>query len=230
MRVKPKLLSELSVTFDLAIGCQKLGQPVPDSNFVAEFEQRRVAADAAIEPARMLVPIGAGESALGAGLARHLIGLGRELRAPFRRGFDDLRHALRAEACAGGAERFDEGVAGGGAGGRRPRAGEGGEAQRRKRGRGDEAAPAGVEFFRKGLRWAGACVDRGLSRIFGHGRCFSRGVCSEYDGRRRGVTPSRNVERGGRQLCESRRGLLLPVEPGRRRGFMRLNGAGRRRA
>ena len=32
----PKLLSRVSTTFSLAIGCQKLGQPVPDSNLVPE--------------------------------------------------------------------------------------------------------------------------------------------------------------------------------------------------
>lgn len=34
-RTMPKLVSRVSVTFSLAIGCQKLGQPVPESNFVA---------------------------------------------------------------------------------------------------------------------------------------------------------------------------------------------------
>ena len=36
MRSIPKLESRISVTFSAAMGCQKLGHPVPDSNFVAE--------------------------------------------------------------------------------------------------------------------------------------------------------------------------------------------------
>src|SRR5215470_7859905 len=34
----PRLVSCCTVTFSLAIGCQKLGQPVPDSNFVSELK------------------------------------------------------------------------------------------------------------------------------------------------------------------------------------------------
>src|SRR5580698_6019816 len=33
----PRLLSAFSTTFCLAIGCQKLGQPVPESNLVSEL-------------------------------------------------------------------------------------------------------------------------------------------------------------------------------------------------
>ena len=36
VRLMPKVRSVVSTTFCRAIGCQKLGQPVPDSNFVAE--------------------------------------------------------------------------------------------------------------------------------------------------------------------------------------------------
>src|ERR1041384_3763877 len=36
VRRMPKVLSVSSSTFSLAIGCEKLGQPVPDSNFVVE--------------------------------------------------------------------------------------------------------------------------------------------------------------------------------------------------
>ena len=35
----PKLLSVVSTTFSLAMGCQKLGQPVPESNFVFELKR-----------------------------------------------------------------------------------------------------------------------------------------------------------------------------------------------
>src|SRR5580704_14794851 len=34
VRVMPKVLSVISTIFSFAIGAQKLGQPVPDSNFV----------------------------------------------------------------------------------------------------------------------------------------------------------------------------------------------------
>ena len=37
IRVMPMVLSLISRTFSLAIGSQKLGQPVPESNFVAEL-------------------------------------------------------------------------------------------------------------------------------------------------------------------------------------------------
>src|SRR5258708_37861289 len=37
VRCTPSVLSLISRTFSFAIGSQKLGQPVPDSNFVAEL-------------------------------------------------------------------------------------------------------------------------------------------------------------------------------------------------
>jgi hypothetical protein len=37
VRLIPKLLSFVLRTFSFAIGAQKLGQPVPDSNFVSEL-------------------------------------------------------------------------------------------------------------------------------------------------------------------------------------------------
>src|SRR5580704_15373956 len=37
VRVMPKVLSVISTIFSFAIGAQKLGQPVPDSNFVSEL-------------------------------------------------------------------------------------------------------------------------------------------------------------------------------------------------
>src|SRR2546425_8206195 len=36
VRITPRLTSVMSFTFCFAIGCQKLGQPVPDSNLVLE--------------------------------------------------------------------------------------------------------------------------------------------------------------------------------------------------
>jgi hypothetical protein len=36
VRTIPIVVSRISVTFSAAIGSQKLGHPVPDSNFVAE--------------------------------------------------------------------------------------------------------------------------------------------------------------------------------------------------
>ena len=38
MRSIPRLCPSISTIFSLAIGAQKLGQPVPDSNFVAELK------------------------------------------------------------------------------------------------------------------------------------------------------------------------------------------------
>src|SRR6266850_2831591 len=38
VRVSDRLLSTSSCTFSLAMGCQKLGQPVPESNFAAELK------------------------------------------------------------------------------------------------------------------------------------------------------------------------------------------------
>jgi hypothetical protein len=35
----PRLESVVSTTFSRAMGCQKLGQPVPDSNFVSELKR-----------------------------------------------------------------------------------------------------------------------------------------------------------------------------------------------
>ena len=74
--------------------CEKLGQPQPASNLVADFEQLGAAADAvvaAVFPVRLVL---AGEGALGGGVARHLEGaalgafLGQE-GFPFGIGFLD---------------------------------------------------------------------------------------------------------------------------------------------
>jgi len=39
VRAIPKVRSDVSRTFSFAIGCQKLGQPVPDSSLVAELNK-----------------------------------------------------------------------------------------------------------------------------------------------------------------------------------------------
>jgi hypothetical protein len=38
VRVMPSVLSESSITFSFLMGAQKLGQPVPESNFCAELK------------------------------------------------------------------------------------------------------------------------------------------------------------------------------------------------
>ena len=40
-RTMPKLVSVVFVTFMAEIGCQKLGQPVPDSNLASELNKAR---------------------------------------------------------------------------------------------------------------------------------------------------------------------------------------------
>src|SRR3954454_175105 len=57
-------------------------------------EQLGAAADAAVHARGLLVDIGAGEGALGAGLAGHLVLLGRELVAPLLLALLDLRRHL----------------------------------------------------------------------------------------------------------------------------------------
>ena len=37
--IHPEMLSRISTTFSFAIGCQKLGQPVPESNLVSELKR-----------------------------------------------------------------------------------------------------------------------------------------------------------------------------------------------
>ena len=66
----PWLTSLRVSTASSRMGFQKLGHPVPESYFVSLAEQRLVAHDAAIDPGVVVVPVDAGEGALGAGLLR----------------------------------------------------------------------------------------------------------------------------------------------------------------
>src|SRR5690348_8456833 len=54
-------------------------------------EELGAAADTSVHPVGLLVPVGAGEGALGPGVAGHLVLLGRQLLAPLLLGFLDLR-------------------------------------------------------------------------------------------------------------------------------------------
>jgi hypothetical protein len=38
VRSMPRVISRISTMFSLAIGCQKLGHPVPDSNLVSQLK------------------------------------------------------------------------------------------------------------------------------------------------------------------------------------------------
>ena len=97
MRTMPKLLSRVSTTFSLAIGCQKLGQPVPEFELGLGIVERRIAADAAIEAAVVVIDIFAAAGAFRALLPGDPEGEVGELGAPFRLALDHLRHGLLAE-------------------------------------------------------------------------------------------------------------------------------------
>src|SRR3546814_10016334 len=53
--------------------------------FGVACEQRRSAAGAAVHPGVVIIPVFAGESPLGAGLAQNMILIGRQCLAPFAR-------------------------------------------------------------------------------------------------------------------------------------------------
>src|SRR5579863_7012511 len=59
--------------------------------FCFRAEQRRITADAAIEPFLMQIPVCARKWPLGSGLARHLEGFSRQLFLPFSIGFGNRR-------------------------------------------------------------------------------------------------------------------------------------------
>ena len=82
----------------VAAAAQKLGQPVPLSNFVFEENRSSVAAGAGERAAALLVQQRARERALGPGLAQHRVLIGRQQLAPLGvavRHLEALRRARR---------------------------------------------------------------------------------------------------------------------------------------
>ena len=71
-------------------GAQKLGQPVPLSNFVDEENRSEAAAGASESPAPLLMQERTGERPLGAFLAQDSVLLGRQGRAPLGVAADDV--------------------------------------------------------------------------------------------------------------------------------------------
>ena len=90
MRIMPRLRSAVSRIFSLAMGAQKLGQPVPESNLAAGVEERGIATDAAEDAWGVIVGIFVGVGALGCGVARDFERVGRELLAPLVVCFHDF--------------------------------------------------------------------------------------------------------------------------------------------
>ena len=100
------------------MGAQKLGQPVPESNLVAESEQRIITADAAVDSFVVQVPVLAGEGDFGISVARDVEDSGRELFAPFGCGLNDPGDADFVQALPGVREENDRDFFGLGGGGR----------------------------------------------------------------------------------------------------------------
>jgi hypothetical protein len=61
LRLIPKLQSVVSRTFSFAMGAQKLGQPVPDSNLVSELNNALLQTDAAIQTLVVQIEVFAGK-------------------------------------------------------------------------------------------------------------------------------------------------------------------------
>ena len=72
MRIMPKLRSVASSIFCLSSGAQKLGQPVPDSNFVVELNNAVSQHTQRYRPASWRFHVESGEGALRIGVSRDL--------------------------------------------------------------------------------------------------------------------------------------------------------------
>ena len=99
--------NELSVVSSTALssGAQKLGQPVPLSNFGLRREQRQVAAGAGEGAVAMLLQQRAGERPFGAFLAQHVVLRRRQKLVPFRVSVGDFVDRSRPSRPAGRARR-----------------------------------------------------------------------------------------------------------------------------
>ena len=82
-RCIPCELSPCTATFSFAMGCQKLGQPVPDSNLVLESKRTVLQQMQVYSPSAWLLAYLPVTGHLGAGLARHLELFRRQLLLPF---------------------------------------------------------------------------------------------------------------------------------------------------
>ena len=82
VRTIPRLRSSCSSTASATAGSVKLGQPVPESNFVSELNSSRPAGPAAVDAVGLRVRVGTGERRLGPLLAQDVKALGVELLAP----------------------------------------------------------------------------------------------------------------------------------------------------
>ena len=91
----------------LSSGAQKLGQPVPLSNFVVEEKRSRSQPAQAKMPRPLLVQQRAGERPLGSALAQHRILVRRQQLAPFRVAVGDFKDsAAGAKAAHHGAKQI----------------------------------------------------------------------------------------------------------------------------
>ena len=103
VRTMPWLTSSCRVTWSFAAGPVKLGQPLPLSNLVPLSNNRRRRRRSDRRPRRDCRR-DAGEGALGAALAQHMILLGREALAPFGVGKVHLVHGAMWDGAAGSME------------------------------------------------------------------------------------------------------------------------------
>ncbi len=107
VRSMPSELSPASTTFSLAIGAQKLGHPVPESNLVDELNNARSQQIQRKIPLPMLVPCRPGIGHLRVSVAGNLVGVPPQLRLPLGIGLDHLRNGLFAQVLAVVAEVDD---------------------------------------------------------------------------------------------------------------------------
>ncbi len=89
------------------MGCQKLGQPVPDSNLVSELYKAVPQQMQRNRPWSCSGIVRTAERPLGAGMTRHLKGGGRQLGAPLGIGLDDLVDQHRTLVHTGIGEHHD---------------------------------------------------------------------------------------------------------------------------
>jgi hypothetical protein len=102
----PNDVSRCVRTFSFAIGCQKFGQPVPDSNLVLESNST-VSQDAMVQAVRVIEGVLASAGTLGTRLPGDLELFRRQLLLPFRQGLFDLLRLNYTGAHPGGVELDD---------------------------------------------------------------------------------------------------------------------------